>query len=178
MRLRLLGLLALIPLFVVAQDEDSSPSGGGGGDDEAEETSSSRSGRGSTTGRSQQPPRTITSTETVETEFVITRNGELSTGTRTLLSTITTVVGPDDEDDGEGGGGGRGSRTSSKALPTAAEDVNGGGGISGKAPMPGQSGVGGAYGPGDDYISSATLTKASLSAAIAGTALGAFLVLS
>ncbi|EFI28619.1 hypothetical protein CC1G_13645 [Coprinopsis cinerea okayama7 len=160
MNRRFLGLLLILPLLAQAQDDDS--------------PSSSPSATQRPTADS---PRSTVITTTVLSEFVTTRNGEASTGTRTSVLTTTVPVGGDDGDDAGDNSSRRPSSTRSTPLPTAPEDVPRGGGTNG-APVPGATGVGGAYGPDDDFIAGALSLKTSAFAvSVAGAAVGAGMVL-
>lgn len=65
--------------------------------------------------------------------------------------------------------------TTPRNLPTAPANVDGGG--ANGAPSPGQTGVGGIYGPDDNYIAAATsLKRNAFVVGFVGVALGGALV--
>ncbi|TFK77072.1 hypothetical protein BDN72DRAFT_830241 [Pluteus cervinus] len=69
------------------------------------------------------------------------------------------------------------SVTPAKPLPTAATPSDAGGGGPFGAPLPGQAGVNGAYGPGDNYIAGASqLKRNALIVTILSIALSAVMV--
>ncbi|KAH6917355.1 hypothetical protein BKA70DRAFT_1555881 [Coprinopsis sp. MPI-PUGE-AT-0042] len=115
-------------------------------------------------------PRTTVFTSTFRSAFETTlSNGDVSTGSTSGVTTITSVIGGDQTTARSSS-----RSTSSTPKPTApTEGVSGGGGVKG-APAPGQAGVGGAYGPDDNYIAAATkmtLGVSLLSGVVAGAAL-------
>jgi len=97
----------------------------------------------------------------------------------TVVSSILTIITQNPQPSGSGNNtnptNNSTSTTSSSTRPlsTAPNDATAGGGGPNGAPMPGQSGGGGVYGPDDGYISSvmgltANMFLGSLAALVAG----------
>lgn len=93
---------------------------------------------------------------------------QASTATRTFVFTTTQILSPAPQPTGNGTAGNSttpagnstqsaSSTTTHSNLPTAPTNVDGGG--ANGAPLPGQTGVGGIYGPDDKYIAAATSLK-------------------
>ncbi|KAF9651380.1 hypothetical protein BDM02DRAFT_3110818 [Thelephora ganbajun] len=136
-------VLALFPLATLAQVSSStsgsgnpisSPSGGGGS------------------------PRPVVVTSTILSTIVSLGPNSQPT---TIVSSILTTFTQNPQATGSGNNTNPTNNTSTsttssstRPLSTAPEDVTAGGGGPSGAPMPGQSGHGGVYGPDDSYTSS------------------------
>jgi hypothetical protein len=114
-----------------------------------------------------QPSQTVITSTLLSTSVGLGSDRQISTAINTLLFTTTQILTPAPQPSGNGTVGNgtvSGNNTVSanmtttpRNLPTAPANINGGG--QDGAPSPGQAGVGGIYGPNDNYIAAATALK-------------------
>ncbi|KXN89996.1 hypothetical protein AN958_05001, partial [Leucoagaricus sp. SymC.cos] len=114
-----------------------------------------------------QPSQTVITSTSISTFVTLGSDRQASTATSTFIFTTTQVLTPAPLPSGNGTGNGTVSgnntlsantTTTPRNLPTAPASVDGGGGSNG-APLPGQTGNGGIYGPDDNYTAAATALK-------------------
>ncbi|KAJ3576666.1 hypothetical protein NP233_g286 [Leucocoprinus birnbaumii] len=109
-----------------------------------------------------QPSQTVITSTSLTTMVTLGGNRQVSTITSGIVFTTTQILTPAPQPSGNGTISGNSTVSANSTsitpsnLPTAPTNINGGGSV---APSPGAAGVGGAYGPDDNYIAAATALK-------------------